>query len=167
MISRRTWLKFQAAIGMIATTPSVRAASGKLSDPTFVGGVGSLAELQEWISKLPNRQEIGSPSPVCEQTGEAYEEIYYGHWARPGDEAFAEKLVAIHMQRRIAGLFDGRRNGVVYWRIPLEYEIRDDMQPIEYRDDGPDIDFLLDRRCVMDRNWKTVKAYCRLTVSKE
>lgn len=52
----------------------------------------------------------------------------------------------------------------VYWRCPFDADIQDWNRVVEYRDDGPDKDFITDRRCVMDRSRVLVKAYCLLVV---
>ncbi len=160
--SRRAWIKILGAVvGVISAPIKAKSYSHTIR---FPNGASTFEELKEWISGLPNRQANGSPTNICSQTGDEYVEVFSRHAARPGDEKYAEKMVVEDMQRQICKLFTDRLHGTIYWRVPLETQIQKWSRVKEYREDGPDVDFLTDRRCVMDRNWKAVKAYCRLTV---
>jgi hypothetical protein len=166
MFTRRTWLRLNALIPVLAL-PATSVAQPLQRRVKYGFGVRTFDQLKASLAALPNRQELGSPTTICEQTGEEYVEIFAAHMARPGDEKVAEEVVASWMQRQIYELFTDRVNGTTYWRVPLDFSIDSSQVIIEYRDDGPSIDVLTDRRCVMDRNWKRVAAYCCLTVAKE
>lgn len=132
--------------------------------------VKSFAELQEWLDKLPVRQFDGSPSAVCEQTGEPYVAFHLGGYARPSDEAFIEAGVAARMQNAITDAIERVQpkrieDTVIYWRQRFESEVSGYERPIEFREDGPDIDWITGQRCVLDRNWVKVGGYCRLTIT--
>lgn len=168
MFSRRKWLSVFACLpGLAFLSTPVQATANRWVRIRMPSGASTFAELEVWLDKLPNRQEKGSPTAVCGQTGEKYVELRSRHWARPGDEAFAERAVVAEMQRGICELFTDRVNGVVYWRIPLETEIIARPQIVAYREDGLDFDLIFDRRCVKDHNWIEVSGYCRLAVSKD
>lgn len=55
-----------------------------------------------------------------------------------------------------------KRNGTIYWRTPLEFDIYKAPQVVEFKEDGPDTHFETDRKCVMDHDWKIIKAYAKL-----
>lgn len=65
------------------------------------------------------------------------------------------------MEAQLTHYFE-RREGRIHWRIPLETEISAHEVVVKYDESGPDIDSLVARRCVKDKNWMSVKAYCRL-----
>lgn len=122
-------------------------------------------EVKEWLDSLPNVQKTGSPTSVCQETGDEYQEIFVSGLSRPGDEWIVERLLAHSIQFKICKLFSGRLDGDIYWRIPLEFDVLKAPQIIEYRDDGPDKEMFTERPCVKDRDWTLVRAYCRLTVA--
>lgn len=121
--------------------------------------VNSFSDLLQWAKQLPN-QTVGIQSAVCE-TGEPYVEVYHYAYARPDDAEFIESVVAKQMHGAMKAYLE-ERSGRIYWRIPLE-TIREPMRVIiRYDENGPDVDHVTDRKCVMDGNWVAVKAYCRL-----
>lgn len=146
--------------------PSYSAAGSRTADYLYLGDYGSLAELKAAINLLPNKQILAKPQGICEATGEEFKEIYVRHICRPGDEVFAERHVAQQMGWRIGELFTDRIYGTIYWRIPLEWEIVSAPQIVRYCEDGPDIDYVMDKRCLKDHTFRAIKAYCRLTVGK-
>lgn len=119
----------------------------------------SFLELKKYLHELPN-QIIGVAAAVCE-TGEPYVEFQESALARPNDVEVIERKVAARMSRK---LFDyiGKRSGRIYWRIPFEFDIAPTDVVVRYDENGPDKDAITDRKCVMDRNWRNVTAYCRL-----
>ena len=119
----------------------------------------TFAEHKDWLAKFPDQQD-GLPCSVCE-TGEPYVEFRATALARPGDAATIEGLVADQMKNQLGEYLNGRR-GRIYWRIRLETDIDDYPMVARYDDNGPDKDFMTDRRCHLDKNWKRVAAYCRV-----
>jgi len=128
--------------------------------------VDTFSDLNKWIVGLPNEQFDGTTGAVCEQTGGEYTELFETHFARSGDENVAERAVARRMQRAIRD-FIGGSSAPIFWRKCLEHQIHSTSQVVVYAEDGPDIDFYTDRRCVKDHNWKRAAAYCRLAIAKE
>lgn len=120
-------------------------------------------ELLEHISAWPNKQMDGS-SEAYPRPGLPYTEVSTRSMVRPGDELVGEQVVIQGMCRQIEALFVDKTDGVVHWRIRPEFEIYKSNVISEYREDGPDLDVLTDRRCVMDHNWSLVAAYARLAV---
>lgn len=120
----------------------------------MIGGFEGFADLKKWLE--------AKPSVKGEVHARQYTEVFAAHLARPGDEKFAERMVAGLMAYQIERM--GR--GLIHWRIPFESEIKDDPQIIEYCEDGPDLDFATNKRCRKDHNWKSIKGYCRLAVEK-
>lgn len=144
----------------------VMCVAGKSVSIRMASGADSFKSLQAWVDTLP-RQKTGSPTAICAQTGEKYVELFVRALFRPGDEKVIERQLASQMQQHICSQFTDRRDGTIYWRIPLEWETRTAPQVIDVRDDGPDIDFVTNLRCVMDHNWLCMKVYCLMTVSPD
>lgn len=119
----------------------------------------SFDEMKRWLDSIEG-QTVGIPTAVC-QTGEHYVEFFENGLARPSDTKVIEANVARAMQTRLAKYFEDRR-GMIYWRIPFETVIEPTAVVVRYDEAGPDHDFMTDRRCVMDKDWVAVKAYCRL-----
>ena len=115
--------------------------------------------LKKWLAELPN-QTVGDPTAICE-TGEPYIEFQESALARPGDVEVIEREVARRMGRRLGEYLDPRK-GRIYWRIPFESDIDQTNVVVRYDENGPDLDPVLDRKCVMDKNWRRITAYCRL-----
>ncbi len=164
-LSRRAVTYGVAACALVATQRRMEAGPDQWHSILAPPPPASFAELQKWLAGLPNRQSLGSSTFRCKETGEPYVEIFVRASARPADVAVIEANVAADMQRAICDLFTDRIKGAIFWRIPLETEIMNDSVVIEYREDGPDREVYTDRRCVMDKNWRSVKAYARLTVA--
>jgi hypothetical protein len=120
----------------------------------------SFVELRTWLDNII-AQTDGVPSAICE-TGEPYLSFRHYALARPEDVSVIEKVVADAMQESLATYMKDR-HGTLYWRTRLETSIND-RTIIEKFDDvkGPDKDFITDRKCFMDKNWKKVGAFCRL-----
>lgn len=171
-LSRRNFWGLAALAACIPFRPSL--ASGVADDRNnkwhrirVAPGVDSFADLKKWVEDLPNEQRRGSPTAVCKETGQEYTELFVYGLARPGDEAVVERDVATQMQQKICRALTDRVNSTIYWRIPLEWEIDQRALVVEYREDGPDLDFVTNERCVTDKNWMRVAAYCRLALGKE
>jgi hypothetical protein len=122
----------------------------------------TLADLEKWLAALPN-QKNGKRGPETE-TGEPYVEFQRYALARPNDVAIIERDVANDLGMKIQGyLRDHFEDGsVIYWRRPFEWDIIDHQEVIRYVDIGPDEDIRTGRKCVMDKNWRCIKAYARL-----
>lgn len=121
--------------------------------------VASFAELEAWLRGIPG-QMTGIPTAVC-QTGERYVEFREVMLARPADAKVIETEVAGQMARRLAEYFNAK-NGMIYWRVPFEYDVSPTYTVVRYDELGPDRDFLTDRKCVMDKDWVRAACYCRL-----
>lgn len=135
--------------------------------------VSTFAELNEWLKSLPNEQFFDERTAICRRTGKEHRELFVSQLARPDDVKTAEREAVYRMQNLICAELAVRSFKPVpysprpiYWRIPLEWEVQDRPQVVEYREDGPDMDFMTNQRCVMDHNWKAVKAYCRFSVGE-
>jgi hypothetical protein len=115
--------------------------------------------LHHWVKQLPD-QTMGDPCAIC-QMGEPYVELLEQALSRPDDIAVIEIEVARKMLQRMATYLEDK-SGRIYWRIPLETVIESHQVVVRYDANGPDIDFITDRKCFVDKNWKRVAAYCRL-----
>lgn len=118
----------------------------------------TFGELALYLSNLPN-QTKGQPAAVCE-TGEPYVEFYESALARPDDIGVIERIVDLRMTRSLNDYMRYRR-GRIYWRSPFEHEVCVAPVVIRYDDSGPDTDILTDRKCHLDKNWRSVSCYCR------
>lgn len=116
-------------------------------------------ELKAKLDALPN-QTVGSPSAICE-TGEPYVEFSEFALARPHDIAVVESYTASRLGCRVLDYFQSR-GGRIFWRVPLEWAVDDLPQVVRFDENGPDKDFATGRLCVLDKNWKAVKGYCRV-----
>lgn len=124
--------------------------------------VNSFADLLQWLNELPVKQLNGSPTAVCEATGEPYFAYALGGWGRPGDEDAVEAGVAKAMKHAIAGAIANvtipkaldLSDITIHWRERLEMDVDD------YQIDDP-----VNGKFVRDPNKRAVKMYCRLTVS--
>lgn len=152
-------------LGMLPFTGKAMALS-RTQQELWLGNCDSLECLKSALERLPNKQVLAKPIWYCEETGEAFREVYAWQIFRPGDEIYAERAVAKMMKFRIQEIFTDRVHGTIYWRMPLEWEISSSPQVIRYCDDGPDYDAMIDRKCQMDHNFKVLKAYCRLAVGR-
>lgn len=164
MFSRRRVFELLAGLGLVMGSGSAKSETLSIKIPPILENFN---HLDTWVRSWKNYQEDGSPTAVCSQTGTPYTEVYAYQFFRPGDEAVAERTIARQMGQKISSLFCGRANGKVYWRQRLQYELSDEPQVIRYCEDGPDKDFYTDRNCIMDHNWKVIRAYCRMTITEE
>lgn len=105
-------------------------------------------------------QTMGIAGAICE-AGEPYVELSDGAYARPDDVEKIEVVVANRMWRQLDGYLN-KANGRVYWRMPFEYDIHDSHFVERFDVNGPDTDPMTDRKCVLDKNWKLIRCYCRL-----
>lgn len=110
---------------------------------TTFAPVKSFDELKDWLDKLPNPQAPGTPAMICGQTGGEYTELLSDGLARPGDEIVVEERVAADMMRQIKNMVTSPEIPV-YWRVPLEWEVR----------------------ALGSEDWIRVAAYCRIAVGK-
>jgi hypothetical protein len=123
----------------------------------------TFARLQEWIAGRMEPQREGFNSYFCD-TGEDYApEFYAGVISRdePFDLQVAESILCDEMKFALSEYLDSRE-GTIFWRDPLEMDIWRDGIIVEYREDGPDKDYLTDRRCLKDKRFCVLKAYARL-----
>lgn len=119
----------------------------------------TLAELKQHLDAMPDQQR-GRPSSVSD-VGEPYVEIHEHAFARPSDVALIERVVAQKMLLSLNRYFDARR-GRIYWRIPLEWDISPTRIVVRHDENGDDVDFTTNKKCVTDSNWIKIAAYCRL-----
>jgi hypothetical protein len=118
----------------------------------------SFAELEKWLKEYPD-QVVGLPQAICE-AGEPYVEFTEAALARPDDVKAIERIVAQRMHRQLSSYL-GSRKGRLYVRLPFEYEIDEQEVVIRFDENGPDKDFLTDRKCHLDKNWRRVACYFR------
>lgn len=130
-----------------------------LSAPRMSG----FKQLKQWLDGLPD-QVVGSQAAVCE-TGELYIEFTESSLCRPADIDVLEAHIANRMAYRLSRYLEGKR-GRIYWRCPLEFDVTDHPQVVRYDENGPDRDFLTDKKCILDKDWKGVSLYCRLYRAK-
>jgi len=132
-------------------------------DPTVKLGLQSFDELRRVLDNLPDQTD-GDPCAIC-QIGELYIEFKVAMLARPGDEKIVERYVVYEMTRRLNEYLD-ERGGTIYWRIRFETDVDDHAETLRLDVNGPDRDFATDQRCIQDKNWRRVAAYCRLVRAK-
>ena len=122
-------------------------------------GFGSFDELVRALNHIPN-QTMGCPSAISD-IGEQYEVFRVVALARPGDEKTIEQMVVKEMCEKLDQYFEGK-SGRIYWRTPLETETVQHDVVLRLDVNGPDIDFITNLKCVMDKNWRKITGYCRL-----
>mgnify|MGYP001612549790 FL=1 len=127
--------------------------------PHIASGQFSFSDLREWLASFPD-QVAGKVGPFTE-TSTPYMEFFSRSFSRPDDVTVIEVMVARDMQRQLEIYFNNNR-GKIHWRIPLETEVRPAHIVLRYDENGPDMDYVLDKRCHTDKNWRDVAAYCRL-----
>ena len=164
MFNRRSILRlFGLSTATVVLTESELLAldgAARVSKPmTWLGPVKSFDELKTKLAAIPD-QCIGRASSIC-QTVDKYEEISVRIWSRPDDLAHMESVAANEMATCLSRFLSGKE-GRLYWRIPLETEIRHAHQVLRWDDNGPDFDFILDRRGYFDKDWRQICAYARL-----
>ena len=118
--------------------------------------------LKKWMETAHPRQVPWGVKEIPGSTG-AFQ-IGVGVRHKPQDLDEATGLLCDYLKQWMSGFFFGAANQTVYWRIPLEICVFNDARVIEYRADGPDVDPLTDRRCILDRSHNIVKAYFRVAV---
>ena len=118
----------------------------------------TFSHLKEWLQQF-NNQVDGAPCSVC-QTGEEYIIFSCTALARPGDVDVIEKIVASQMYEKLSKYLDNKK-GRIYWRERLECDISPFDVVIKVDANGPDFDFIIDRRCVKDKNWVKIQCFCR------
>lgn len=131
----------------------------KRVDVSYMGvEVLSFEDLRRWLASIPNQSR---GTGITSMNGRPYIEFSQMGIARPGDEAMVERVVAQTMQHTLVAYFS-LRPGHLYWRLPLETDISAWSIITRYDDEGPDQDWITNRRCHVDKNWLRVAAYCRL-----
>ena len=157
-MKRRTFLAASTAL----------ISSGALPAPSVAAvSVYKFKDFQNWLASLAVKQVDGSPTAVCINTGQTYVTFSFNALVRPGEENAGESSVTVKMRQAIAQAitaWPSDRTVTIYWRERPSMEVADRSIILEYCDDGPDVDPITLQRCVMDHNWRTVQAYCRLTV---
>lgn len=119
----------------------------------------SFIELKHWLDGLPNQVD-GDPCAVSD-IGEPYVAFHFGALARPGDVEVVESVVADYMRNALENYLKDK-GGRIYWRTRLEWEIIPYSVIVKMDENGPDKDYVTDRKCVMDKNWRAVRCFCRL-----
>jgi hypothetical protein len=126
---------------------------------THIVEPNSFETLKEWLGTFPN-QKTGRPTSTTDD-GNKYVEFSHYALSRPDDVEEITRIVCIQTRRRLDDYLN-RRYGMIEWRIPLELDVENTYSVLRYSDDGPDMDVLVNRQCFKDKNWKRIKAYCRL-----
>ena len=127
----------------------------KLGNRGFI----SFVELERALNEFPN-QTNGDSSSVCE-IGVPYIAFHARGIARPGDEKTIERFIVNEMCEKLDEYFDGK-SGRIYWRHRIEFDVSQHNEVLRLDVNGPDVDFITDQKCVMDKNWRKVHLYCRL-----
>lgn len=125
----------------------------------IAGNQESFSAIEKWLAELPDQVD-GIPSGISD-CGEPYVEFIETALSRPDDVKTIEGMVARHMSRRLQEYLEPRK-GRIYWRIRFESDIDTDAVVVRYDENGPDVDVLTDRPCVLDKNWRRIGCYCRL-----
>lgn len=123
-------------------------------------------QMMNAINSKPFKQITGIPSS-CDANGNKYVELMCKALARPGDEKEVEAFACGNVLQQFEQMTRHTlaASSVIHWRVRPEIEVLPTGRVIEYREDGPDRDFLTDKRCVMDKNWVGISVYMRLTIS--
>ena len=119
----------------------------------------TLSEFMDAVDRLPDQRD-GLPCWHC-QTGEPYEEFYSKIPYRLGDEDAALEMTIEDMARHL-NVYLNETRGTIFWRIRLKFADDSWSRVLWYDENGPDYDFLNDKRCFMDKAWRVAKMYCRL-----
>jgi len=126
----------------------------------FLDEYDGFDELRASLDRLPDQTD-GDAAAIC-QTGEMYEEFFHVAIAREADIKAVERMVVKEFSRQI-GAYLGKRHGRIYWRKRLETDISPYEVVVKFDDvNGPDVDFVTNRRCFKDKAWFRVACYCRL-----
>ena len=114
------------------------------------------------------RQKDAARGHISE-TGEPYVEITSRGIARNIDfDINAVKSIVIENVSYQFRSYCAGKSGdthTLYWRIVPEFDLRDHYVVEKYDDNGPDLDFVFDKRCFADKNWKMYSVYMRLLIS--
>lgn len=130
-----------------------------MSHHIMVPQIHGFSSLKAWLAEFPDQVD-GFPSAICE-TGEPYVEFTYSALARPADAEIVERRVSEAMARDLARYLENRA-GRIYWRARLETEENTDSVVVKYDENGPDREFVTDRKCLLDKDWTRLSCYCRL-----
>ena len=122
-------------------------------------GLASFDELERALNDIPD-QTTGIAYAISD-IGEPYVEFMAVGLARPGDEKIIERVVVADLCKRLDAYFKGK-SGRIYWRIPFERDISQADVVLRLDVNGADTDFITGEKCVKDKNWVRVAAYCRL-----
>jgi hypothetical protein len=114
----------------------------------------------EWVNSLPYQTD-GKKATLSE-TGEPYVEMFSIVPCRPDDVKVAERVVATVFARQLWSYLSSKSDGAIYWRVRPEFGVWPHQEVVSFDDAAPDYDAWTGKRCVMDRNWVIVKAYCRV-----
>ena len=119
----------------------------------------SFDDLTRALNEMPDQTD-GLPCAISD-IGEPYVAFSAKGIARPGDEKIVERLVVAEMCEKLDQYFADKK-GRIYWRTRLEID-REPHHVIQRMDaNGLDEDFITGQKCVMDKNWRKIHAYCRL-----
>ena len=124
-----------------------------------IRGFISFVELESALNEFPNQTD-GDPCSVCE-IGEEYIAFHARGLARPGDEKIIERLVVAEMCEKLDKYFE-KKSGRIYWRERFISEVTPHSVVLRLDVNGSDDDFITGHKCIMDKNWLKVHAYCRL-----
>ena len=130
-----------------------------MSNKLTCRGLMSFDELARALNDIPD-QTMGIACSMSD-VGEPYVEFLSAGLARPGDEKIIERYVVAEMCKKLDSYFK-EKAGRIYWRIPFESCISPHEMVLRFDVNGPDVDFVTNEKCVKDKNWVRVAAYCRL-----
>lgn len=114
-------------------------------------------QTKDWLDSLPAKtMEAGVYAND--------ERVVFGYGLICRNEPFDIELAVADICGQFRGDFLAylnAREGELYWCDPFEWDTWADPVITEYRDDGPDLDPITDRRCVRDKRFVAVKCYAR------
>lgn len=119
----------------------------------------SFDSIGHWLKHLDD-QTTGLACHVS-NAGEPYVEFIAQALSRPSDVEIIERQVATQFHAQLSSYLDAR-GGTIYWRIPFEFVIEEAAVVARYDINGPDKDFMTDRACFLDKDWKRIACYCRV-----
>lgn len=125
---------------------------------------GSIEEINKSLVSMRWKQADG-PKMYLNSIGEQYVECGWSFPAREADVPMLEILACKRLADSIlhlASKFSPETHSIE-WRKRPECAVSDYPLVVEYRPDGPDMDYVTDRQCVMDKDFKLVKTYARLS----
>jgi hypothetical protein len=110
--------------------------------------------------------EVDEPSRIAlsSYTGEPHDEIYVVQTCRreESDLTLAVHFALSQFRRRFEHELESLGDGAkVEWRVKPEIEVAEYDRIVRYHEDGPDKDFVTDKRCTFDRRFWLVKVYAR------